>query len=62
MIIVNCHIMFRGKMKIAPKRLGVEPIIIESSWLYKPDLDCWYNKEGKSFPHDMCEILEDYTK
>ena len=53
--------MFKGKMRITPKRLGYKPIEKEGTWLYKPEYDCWYCG-GSSFMADICEVIEDYTE
>ena len=42
---------FRGSMVIGNRT------IICGEWLYKPDCDCWYCG-GKSYPAELCEILE----
>lgn len=61
MIKVEGYKAFRGIMKIIPKSNLIPPFNIEGDFLYKPEYDCWYNK-GSSYPANVCEVLEDYTK
>lgn len=67
MIKVEGYKAFKGIMRIVPKRLGVEPYEIKGDWLYKPEYDCWYVSGenvgwNNSFPNEICEVVEDYTK
>jgi len=61
MIKVEGYKAFRGVMKIVPKNRVVAPYLVEGEWLYKPEYDCWYGC-GFSYPANICEIVEDYTK
>ena len=54
-ITVEGYKAFRGSMRICPR--GTEPYELCGDWLYKPDTGCWYGK-GRSFPADVCTILE----
>lgn len=39
---------------------AVTPETVRGTWLYKPEFDCWYCN-GKSYPADIVEVLEDLT-
>ncbi len=41
--------MFHGTATVTPKNPAISPFIIDGTWLYKPDTDCWYCG-GRSFP------------
>lgn len=59
MIKVEGYKAFHGTMRIVPKNMNVEPMIInDTDWLYKPDTKCWYG-DGRSFAEEICEIVED---
>lgn len=58
MIKVEGYKAFKGTMRITPKSNVVEPFELTGSWLFKPDMKCWYGK-GSSFPEEICEIVED---
>lgn len=59
MKILTCegYKMFEGKMIIKPKT-NRQPFIEEGTWLYKPDMKCWY-ANGRSFPEEICCILNE---
>ena len=54
---VDGYKAFRGKMKISPKN-SMQPFVIESDWLYKPEYDCWYGN-CSSYPASICEVVEE---
>lgn len=47
--------MFEGEMVVTPKGDFTKSIIINGTWLYKPDCKCWYCK-GSSYPEEICQI------
>lgn len=66
--------MFKGIMKVTSKFIPTTNVknvlntknnryelIIDGTWLYKPEYDCWYCK-GSSYPASVCEIMNDETK
>lgn len=59
MLMCEGYKMFKGAMKVtyavAPEQ------VIEGTWLYKPDCDCWYCS-GSSYPADICTVVTDNTK
>ena len=59
MIKVEGYKAFHGSMNITPKTKVIEPFCIcNKDWLYRPDTDCWYG-DGKSFPSEICEPIEE---
>jgi hypothetical protein len=52
--------MFKGKMLITPRNLSLLPKVLEGTWLYKPEHNCWYCG-GSSFAANICEVKEDWT-
>lgn len=53
--------MFYGTMRITPKNPQFQPFEITTTWLYKPEYDCWYGK-GSSYVADICEVVWDSTE
>ena len=52
--------MFEGTMMIFPKSDEIQPYSVTGTWLYKPDVKCWYCK-GFSYPEEVCQVLSDKT-
>ena len=61
MISCEGYKMFRGTMRIVPINPKFPCQELFGDWLYKPKYDCWYHL-GKSYPSDICEIIEDKTE
>lgn len=53
--------MFFGAMQVTPKTDIIKPFILEGTWLYKPEYNCWCCK-GFSYIEDICTIIEDKTQ
>ena len=60
MIEVEGYKAFHGTMRITP-RVSIPPFEITADWLYKPEYKCWYGG-GRSFPQDICTIIEEEYK
>lgn len=58
MICVEGYKAFQGAMVITPKNKDIEPSTIIGDWLYKPDTDCWYSSDGRSYPASICQPVE----
>ena len=50
--------MFKGSALITPKNDTIAPFRMEGTWLYKPEVDCWY-VDGHSFPS---RIVSDFQE
>ena len=50
--------MFYGTATV--KWAATTPETVKGTWLYRPDVDCWYCN-GHSYPADIVEVLHDLT-
>lgn len=50
--------MFYGDMQITPKNPAFKPFIKRATWLYKPDMRCWYGA-GSSYVEEICTVVKE---
>ena len=54
--------MFIGSALITPVN-GRAPFRLHGTWLYRPDVDCWYVQKQGEFAQSMpCDVVSDFQE